>query len=63
MVFHHYSVRKKNALSKCMHYVHIRFQPFVSGSVVIFGSKFVHQSLVTDQSVMQPVKLTDDKYR
>ncbi len=46
-----------------MHYVHIRFQSFVSGSVVIFGCKFVHQSLVTVQSVMQPVKLTGDKYR
>ena len=36
---------------------------FVSGSVVIFGCKFAHQSLVTVQSVMQQVKLTDDKYR
>lgn len=28
-----------------MHYVHIWFQPFVSGSVVVFGWKIVHQWL------------------
>lgn len=43
-----------------MHYVHIRFQPFVSASIVIFGCKFVHQLLVTVQSMMH---WYDDKYR
>lgn len=46
-----------------MHYVLIRFQPLFSGCSVIFGCKFVHQSLVTVQSVMQLLKRSGDKYR
>lgn len=40
-----------------MFYPSIRLQPVLPGSGVIFGCIFVHQSLVTVQSVMQPVKL------
>lgn len=35
-VFYHHRV-KKNAPQSARLYVHIRFQPFVSGSVVVFG--------------------------